>query len=137
MVSEYKNGHPNELVVKKDRFPQLLKILMERTQASSTVNLQNGFIKCLSHESVFAQSKFKLDKRKVNSVVNQALLDILQTKRFGSSLRKASKRKKLDVVPGRNVEDLDGEDESDNKNDNGFQDMEEPEPNNLEPDQEL
>ena len=78
-----------------------------------------------------------MDKPKVNSVVNQALLDILQTKRFGSSLRKASKRKKLDVVPGRNVEDLDGEDESDNKNDNGFQDMEEPEPNNLEPDQEL
>ena len=57
MVSEYKNGHPNELVVKKDRFPQLLKILMERTQASLTVNLQNGLIKCLSHESVFCSKQ--------------------------------------------------------------------------------
>ena len=93
ILSAYKNDFPSESAVRKDKFPQLLKILIDRATATSDVNLQNGFKKCLSRDAVLAEKKFEVAEVQINSVVNQALLDVLQTKRFGNKLRTVKRNK--------------------------------------------
>ena len=123
ILSAYKNDFPSESAVRKDKFPQLLKILIDRATATSDVNLQNGFKKCLSRDAVLAEKKFEVAEVQINSVVNQALLDVLQTKRFGNKLRTV-KRNKLSIQPGKSVGDMD-DGEKDEKNNESEEDFKE------------
>ena len=62
ILSAYKNDFPSESAVRKDKFPQLLKILIDRATDTSDVNLQNGFKKCLSRDAVLAEKNLKWPK---------------------------------------------------------------------------
>ena len=55
ILNDYKNDHANESAVRKDRFPQLLKLLWNNViLKNGAENLRNGFEKCLSRERILA-----------------------------------------------------------------------------------
>lgn len=113
IIEDYKNRHA--CVVNKSHFPPLLKKLMEDLKTSGSEALKSGFRKCgifPCDRGVVLERLPRQDREKLasNNLVNDSLLEFLQKKRYGDEQAKGTKivkKTKLDVLPGRSIENKD------------------------------
>ena len=106
MLDDYKMDNPNETAVRKDKFPQLLKLLLEILATNGKANLKNGFAKCFSRSRVLQDHPLSAQHtpHEVANNFSKVLLDVLQARRFKKSVRNVT-RKRLSVAPGKSIGD--------------------------------
>ena len=97
--------------VRKDRFPQLLKLLWNNVARKTVLKIFGAVLKNVSRERVFDGKQLLEIEPDINGVVSKVLLNALQEKRFGGKLR-TIQRKKLNVQPGKIIVDEDDENEN-------------------------
>lgn len=102
----------NKSPIPKNDFPKLLKKLMTELETTSSESIQNGFKKSgiypLDRDQVIDRLPTKESEQdksidEVNVSVSESVLDFLHSKRYGEGVAKSSRKKKINVPPGKSV----------------------------------
>lgn len=113
LLTEYKEAHLGASGLKKDHFPQLLKLLFEDVLPGTKETLINGFNRCFSRPTILG-SVLPV-RENVDSVISQVLLETLKEKRFGRAKIQSRKRTRLEVSPGRCIGNEESSEEEDDE----------------------
>jgi len=105
LLVEWKKSNPKSSSVEKSIFPRLLKNLFDKMSATARQNVVSGFLGCGIYPLSKTKMLSKVPSKEVipNTSVSDVLLDFLKDQRNPEKKTTSTKRKKLNVIPGRSV----------------------------------
>lgn len=111
IITDYKLSGPNKIIAKSD-FPRLLKSLTMALSENGQGNLRSGFEKSgiypLNREKVLQRipTNENLDPA-VQQNVSASIIELLETRRFSNQVEAKTRKKKVDVKPGKIISTVD------------------------------